>query len=140
MATSTKPYLARALWEWCCDNGFTPLIHVTVNQQTRVPLQFVKEGQIVLNISQNATRGLQMSNDSIQFNARFGGVSEEVNVPWSAVSGLYAKETGEGMFFDIEPDDSENINVEDTAEIAPVLEIEGASTNKKSRPNLTIIK
>jgi stringent starvation protein B len=140
MATSTKPYLARALWEWCCDNGFTPLIHVTVNQQTRVPLQFVKEGQIVLNISQNATRGLQMSNDSIQFNARFGGVSQEVNVPWSAVSGLYAKETGEGMFFDIEPDDSENINVEDTAEIAPVLEIEGASTNKKSRPNLTIIK
>ena len=140
MVTSTKPYLARALWEWCCDNGLTPLIHVTVNPQTRVPIQFVKEGQIVLNISQNATRGLQMSNDSIQFNARFGGVSQEVNVPWSAVSGLYTKETGEGMFFDIEPDDSENINVEDTAEIAPVLEIEGASTNKKSRPNLTIIK
>ncbi|KXW56055.1 ClpXP protease specificity-enhancing factor [Ferrovum sp. PN-J185] len=140
MATSTKPYLARALWEWCCDNGFTPLIHVTVNQQTRVPIQFVKEGQIVLNISQNATRGLQMSNDSIQFNARFGGVSQEVNVPWSSVSGLYAKETGEGMFFDIEPDDSEDIELDNSAEIASTLEVEVASPNKKPRPNLTIIK
>ncbi|MDE1892332.1 MAG: ClpXP protease specificity-enhancing factor [Betaproteobacteria bacterium] len=140
MAASTKPYLARALWEWCCDNGFTPLIHVTVNQQTRVPIQFVKDGQIVLNISQNATRGLQMSNDSIQFNARFSGVSQEVSVPWSAVSGLYAKETGEGMFFDVEPEESENTESENHTETAPTLEVDAVVPNKKPRPNLTIIK
>ncbi|HQT81564.1 MAG: ClpXP protease specificity-enhancing factor [Ferrovum sp. 37-45-19] len=140
MATSTKPYISRALWEWCCDNGLTPLIHVAVNPQTRVPVQFVKDGQIVLNISPSATRGLQMGNDFIQFNARFGGVSQEVSVPWGAVMGLYAKETGEGMFFEMEADDSVPDEVATGLEEPSIIETESLPSNKKSRPNLTIIK
>ncbi|MDE2423379.1 MAG: ClpXP protease specificity-enhancing factor [Betaproteobacteria bacterium] len=140
MASSTKPYLARALWEWCCDNGLTPLIHVTVNHNTRVPLQYVKDGQIVLNISPSASRGLQMGNDLIQFNARFSGVSQEVSVPWAAVTGLYAKETGEGMFFEAEVEQESSDVISSELEQPSAFEQDTPSGDKKSRPNLTIVK
>ena len=78
---STKPYLLRAIYEWCTDSGFTPHIAVAVDATTRVPMQFVKNGQIVLNISFGATSGLKMDNDAVYFHARFGGVSREIYVP-----------------------------------------------------------
>ena len=96
---SAKPYLVRAICEWCADNGLTPYIAVKVDAGTRVPVAFVKNGEIVLNVSTTATRRLTIDNDSIQFNARFGGVSQEVFVPISAVSGVFAKETGYGFAF-----------------------------------------
>ncbi len=96
---SAKPYLIRAICEWCADNGLTPYLAVKVNGQTRVPMSFVKNGEIVLNISSNATRKLTIDNDWVNFNARFGGVSQEVSVPIGAVAGIFAKETGYGFAF-----------------------------------------
>ena len=77
--TSTKPYLLRAIYEWCTDNGYTPYMAAVVDSATRVPMEFVKNGEIVLNISFSATSGLKMENDLIRFSARFGGVSRAVS-------------------------------------------------------------
>ncbi len=101
---SAKPYLLRALCEWCADNGLTPYLAVKVDAQTRVPQAFVKNGEIVLNVSTAATRRLTIDNQWVQFNARFNGVSQEVSVPMSAVAGIFAKETGYGFAFTVSQD------------------------------------
>lgn len=103
---STKPYLLRAIWEWCCDNGFTPYIAVQVNARTLVPREFVKDGQIVLNLGPGATNKLQMGNELIEFQARFGGVARELSVPVAQVAAVYARENGAGMAFDVDEADS----------------------------------
>ena len=96
---SAKPYLIRAICEWCGDNALTPYLAVKVNGETRVPAAFVKNGEIVLNVSATATRKLTIDNEWIQFTARFNGSSQEVAVPMTAVSGIFAKETGYGFAF-----------------------------------------
>src|SRR5437868_14041282 len=93
---SAKPYLVRAICEWCSDNGLTPYLAGKVSSQTRVPPSFVKNGEIVLNISPSATRTLTIDNEWIQSVARFNGVSQEVSVPMNAVSGISAKDTAYG--------------------------------------------
>jgi stringent starvation protein B len=112
--TSTKPYLLRAIYEWCTDNGYTPYLAAMVDGQTHVPREFVKNGEIVLNVSFNATSGLKMDNDFIRFNARFGGVSREILVPIENVVAIYARENGQGMAFEVSksPDESANANQE----------------------------
>jgi len=102
---STKPYLLRAIWEWCCDNGFTPHIAVTVDSRTRVPREFVRDGQIVLNLGPSATNKLQIGNEAVEFQARFGGVARELSVPVGQVTAIYARENGAGMAFDLEAGD-----------------------------------
>jgi stringent starvation protein B len=97
--SSTTPYLLRAIWEWCVDNGLTPYIAVKVDGETRVPLEHVRNGEIVLNISSDATRNLKIGNELIQFSARFNGASREVSVPVVSVVGIFAKENGQGMAF-----------------------------------------
>lgn len=104
---STKPYLLRALWEWCVDNGFTPHLAVQVNGQTMVPREFVREGQIVLNLGPEATNKLQMGNDLIEFQARFGGVARQLSIPVTQVAAIYARENGAGMAFEIDSDADE---------------------------------
>jgi stringent starvation protein B len=99
---STKPYLLRALYEWCTDNGFTPHIAVRVDSSTRVPRQFVRDGEIVLNISFEATSQLQMGNEMIEFHARFSGKSHKIEVPVPNVLAIYARENGQGMAFPVE--------------------------------------
>ncbi len=99
--TSTKPYLLRAIYEWCTDNGYTPYLAAMVDGQTRVPREFVKNGEIVLNISFSATSSLKMENDFISFNARFGGVSRDIVVPVQNVVAIYARENGQGMAFEM---------------------------------------
>lgn len=96
---STKPYLIRAIYEWCVDQGLTPYVAVLVDGQTKVPTEFIKDGQIVLNISYTATRHLKIGNDFINFSARFNGSSRELEVPIPAVIGVFAKENGQGLFF-----------------------------------------
>ena len=98
-STSTKPYLIRALYEWCSDNGYTPYLSVRVDETTKVPREFVKDGEIVLNVSAVATRNLTIDNDLIQFSARFGGVSREVSIPIGCVAGIFGRECGHGMLF-----------------------------------------
>src|ERR1700719_4337587 len=96
---STRPYLIRAIYEWCSDSGLTPYLSVKVNAQTRVPKEFVKNGEIVLNIGADATRRLTIADDAVQFSARFGGVSRECSVPIEAVTGIFARENSQGLFF-----------------------------------------
>ncbi|CAG4917184.1 ClpXP protease specificity-enhancing factor [Paraburkholderia saeva] len=99
---STKPYLLRALYEWCTDNGYTPHIAVRVDNQTRVPRQFVRDNEIVLNISFEATSQLQMGNELVEFNARFSGKSHRIEVPVANVLAIYARENGQGMAFPVD--------------------------------------
>ncbi len=97
--SSTRPYLIRALHDWCTDNGFTPYIAVFVDAQVQVPMEYVKDSEIVLNLGFDATTSLKMSNDVIEFRARFGGVSREIVVPVDRVIAIYARENGQGMAF-----------------------------------------
>ena len=96
---STKPYLIRAIHEWCSDSGLTPYVSVRVDANTRVPAEHVKNGEIVLNLGNDATHRLTIGNDLIQFAARFSGVSRECSIPIEAVTGIFAKENGQGLFF-----------------------------------------
>jgi len=98
----TKPYLLRALYEWCVDNGHTPHLTVKVDSHTQVPSEYVKNGEITLNISPGAVHKLQMGNEVIEFAARFGGVARQIQVPVANVYAVYARETGHGMTFDID--------------------------------------
>ncbi len=98
-STSTRPYLVRALYEWCTDNGFTPYIAVRVDDSVQVPREYVKDGEIVLNISYDATSALQLGNDFIEFKARFGGKPRDIMVPVGRVIAIYARENGQGMAF-----------------------------------------
>ena len=98
----TKPYLLRALYEWCVDNGYTPHLAVKVDSRTQVPQEYVKNGEITLNISPNAVHKLQLGNELVEFSARFGGVARQISVPITGVYALYARETGHGMTFDVE--------------------------------------
>ena len=98
-SSSTRPYLIRALYEWCTDNGFTPYIAVQVDEGVQVPREYVKNGEIVLNISFDATSSLKLGNDFIEFKARFAGTAREIIVPVGRVIAIYARENGQGMAF-----------------------------------------
>ena len=98
-SSSTRPYLIRALYEWCTDNGFTPYVAVLVDETVQVPREYVKNGEIVLNISFDATSSLKLGNDFIEFKARFAGTAREINVPVGRVIAIYARENGQGMAF-----------------------------------------
>ena len=140
---STKPYIIRAIFEWCSDSGLTPYLAVAVDSQTRVPMEFVKDGEIVLNLSINATHNLTIGNDVIQFSARFSGASRELYIPINAVIGIFAKENGQGMFFPREASASKEGGVSDLSGVQQqVVEIE---TNlepkpKGKKPHLKLIK
>jgi len=160
----SKPYLIRALHEWCTDNGYTPYIIVNAGADTRVPQAHVRNGQITLNISALATQHLMLDNEHITFQARFGGVTEHVFVPTSAVMAIYARETGAGMGFEIvqaaQPDSANPAspkNPANTTNTAPphvVKTVDAQHTGVKKpssddpppssgpprRPKLTIVK
>jgi stringent starvation protein B len=97
--SSTRPYLVRALHDWCTDNGFTPYIAVFVDDRVRVPMEYVKNNEIVLNVGFEATTALKIGNDAIEFKARFGGIPREIVVPVDHVIAIYARENGQGMAF-----------------------------------------
>ena len=136
---SAKPYLIRAICEWCADNGLTPYLAVKVNAQTRVPAAHVKNGEIVLNISRGATRRLTIDNDWVRFAARFNGASQEVAVPVGAVSGIFAKETGYGFAFTVAADPVASLE----AATAPgtVTDTSAPSGKPRNRPkHLQVVK
>jgi stringent starvation protein B len=137
-ASSQHPYFLRALYEWCVDNGYTPYVTVRVDKTTRVPPAYVKEGQIVLNIGPAAVRNLNMDNTWLTFSARFGGVSQSIEVPVANVLAIYARETGEGMSFgsvqdeETEPELQQEVDSESPPESGP--------DRPKGRPSLKIVK
>ncbi|BBF76555.1 MAG TPA: ClpXP protease specificity-enhancing factor [Acinetobacter ursingii] len=133
----TRPYMARAIYEWICDNQLTPYLLVDATQPyTSVPEQFVKDGQIVLNIAPHAVHQFQMSNDAVSFSARFGGVARDIYVPISALLGIYARENGQGLFFD--PDEYANVQTtEDTLKSNTQAQVESETPKKK--PSLRLL-
>ena len=131
---STKPYLIRALHEWCSDSGLTPYISVKVDANTRVPPEHVRNGEIVLNIGNDATHRLTIGNERIQFSARFNGVSRECSIPIEAVTGIFAKETGQGLAFP-----REGVPEATAASTAPETTPPASPTNG-GKPKLQVIK
>jgi stringent starvation protein B len=133
---STTPYLLRAIYEWCEDNGLTPYVVVKVDEFTRVPQEFVKDGEIVLNVSSEATRDIKIDNERIQFAARFAGVSRELSIPIGRVSGIFAKETGQGLAFQVvEPQ-----TAAPAPEAAPVVAKSQTPPPQGGKPKLQIVK
>ncbi|MBQ9579501.1 MAG: ClpXP protease specificity-enhancing factor [Ottowia sp.] len=99
---SVRPYLIRALYEWCTDSGFTPLMALYVDENVQVPREYVKNNEIVLNISFEASRDLKIGNQYVEFKTRFGGVTHAVMAPVGCVTAVYARENGQGMSFPYE--------------------------------------
>jgi stringent starvation protein B len=139
---STKPYLMRAIYEWCIDHGFTPHLLVAVNDTTRVPMQFVKDGHIVLNISAGATRDLKMDNDWVMFSARFGGVAHEISVPVDRVAAVFARETGDGLHFEMADGDApaDVIHTQHEEFQDPPAQGEDPDKPPRGRPHLQVVK
>jgi stringent starvation protein B len=131
---SNKPYLIRAIFEWCSDSGLTPYLSVKVDAQTRVPLEYVKNGEIVLNISPDATHRLTIEDDGVQFSARFNGVSRECSIPLNAVTGIFARENNQGLFFPPEPVAVTDESAEPAPEPPPAPPAGGG------KPKLQIVK
>lgn len=141
--SSTKPYLIRALHEWCTDNGYTPHIVVTVDANTAVPKAHIHDGQITLNIGTLATNRLVLGNEYIEFQARFSGVTEHIYVPVAAVSAIYARETGAGMGFEVQESQaypgSPDAKLDATEHDEAVDKPDDPDDDPK-RPRLTIVK
>ncbi|MBI4989777.1 MAG: ClpXP protease specificity-enhancing factor [Rhodocyclales bacterium] len=131
---STKPYLLRALYEWCADQGFTPYISVQVDAHTLVPRQYVRDGQIVLNLGAEAVQNLHMGNDLITCQARFDGAAQSLSIPVGNVAAIYARENGQGMAFEVgEPAAA-------TEEVAPEAPEPPPTSEGPTRPHLTRVK
>ncbi len=147
-SNSTRPYLIRALYEWCTDNAFTPFIAVLADDSVRVPNEYVKDGEIVLNISFDATSALKLGNDFIEFKGRFGGVARDILVPVNRVLAIYARENGQGMAFPTSAssigDSSSSENGETQATSAPASvapgDVPDGPRPAGGRPSLTRIK
>lgn len=124
-SASTKPYLVRAIYEWCVAEQFTPYLLVKVDQNTLAPRAFIKDGKILLNLSPESIKDLLMGDEAITFTARFNGAPENLYLPISAVEGIYAKENGEGLFFEVKEDQ----------------EIDSKESKKSpNKPKLTLVK
>jgi stringent starvation protein B len=134
----TTPYLIRAIYEWCCDSGQSPYIAVKVDDQTRVPAEYVKDGEIVLNISPDATRNLKIDNDVIRFSARFNGVSREISVPVAAVKGIFARESGQGLAFQL-ASSAETVSESGVEKAEEDAEAKSPGSSR-GRANLQIVK
>lgn len=133
--TSSRPYLVRALYEWIVDNECTP--HLLVNTDypgVQVPDGFASDGQIVLNVAPGAVRHLQMDNQSIRFEGRFGGVPHSLHVPSAAVMAIYARENGQGMVFEVEPTPPDDNSPADDSSSAP------QRPASAGRPSLKVVK
>jgi stringent starvation protein B len=152
-ASSTRPYLLRALHEWCTDSGFTPYVAVLVDETVQVPLEYVKNGEIVLNVGYDATAGMTLGNEFIEFKARFGGVPREIIIPVNRVMAIYARENGQGMSFPMSAASDAVPAPKKVAPVRPVLSAvetshaEGGTddepptpTTPSGRPALTRVK
>lgn len=159
--TPSRPYLVRAIYEWLVDNQATPYLLLDATAQgVRVPLQYIKDGKIVLNIAPHAVKELLVHNEGVSFSARFNGAAMSITAPMSAVLAIYARENGQGMFFDANEEFAESEGMADQDEAsatAPALTavtttavVEDASTEGQSgaikpksaakRPSLHVVK
>jgi stringent starvation protein B len=137
---STKPYLIRAIYDWCTDSGFTPYVAVAVDESVRVPPEFVNNGEIVLNVSALATSRLLIDNEAISFHARFGGVARDVHVPVGRVVAVYARENGQGMAFEVPRAMTVPAPAAESPAAAPPPAAPEPARTAPERPKLTRIK
>ncbi|MDR2240606.1 MAG: ClpXP protease specificity-enhancing factor [Zoogloeaceae bacterium] len=141
---STKPYLLRALYEWCVDQGWTPHLSVHVDARTLAPRQYVQDGQIVLNLGPHAVQNLHMGNDLITCQARFGGVAQALSIPVANVIAIYARENGQGMAFELDEETAEAEANATAAAPEPPAPLESpdpsSPAGNPSRPHLTRVK
>lgn len=136
--TSSKPYLVRAFYEWILDNKMTPYLVLDVSVLgTKVPMQYVEDGRIVLNISPYATEHLLLENSKVEFRASFGGVIQTILAPMKAVQAIYAKETGKGMIFS-EEEDGDDLPPQDTTSGGEGAASSGAPA--KGKGHLRVVK
>ena len=133
--SSTRPYLIRALYEWCTDNGFTPYMAVQVDETVRVPNEYVKDGEIVLNLSFDATSALKLGNEYVEFKARFSGTARQIIVPVNRVSAIYARENGQGMAFPV----SASTGVESVSESTPKGPAPVLSSVPRAEPEVKLV-
>lgn len=137
--TPTRPYMVRALYQWIEDNEFTPYLMVDATaENVQVPTEHVQDGRIVLNIASRATGNMSMENDYINFSARFGGVSQEIWVPLTAVMGIYAKENSQGMFFD--PKEYDNYEPEEDTTTAKKSSSATPKPKRDNKAGLKVLK
>ncbi len=138
---STKPYLIRSIYDWCIDSGFTPYISVKADPDLDIPIEHVRNGEIVFNISVKAAHELIINNDFISFTARFDGVSRKLEIPVAAVKGIFAKEVNQGIAFSSENIEKENQVVPDNEQQSSTIQNSLTCQTKKTRkPNLRVIK
>jgi stringent starvation protein B len=144
---STKPYLIRAIFEWCVDQGFTPHIAVIVDERTVVPPGYARDGQIVLNLGPDATNQLVIGNELITFQARFGGVAHALSIPVANVVAVYARENGHGMAFEPEAAGAggedmavEGEEIEGRGDVPPDTPPAGGPRPAPGRGHLKVIK
>ena len=135
--TPTRPYLLRALHDWCTDNGFTPYIAVSVGPGVQVPMEYVKNNEIVLNVGFEATSSLQLGNEFIEFKARFGGVAREIRVPINHVVAIYARENGQGMAFPVPAEGG--ARSDSPSETAPLRGLRLASSDGEGQTPVAIV-
>ena len=137
-SSSTRPYLIRALYEWCSDNGFTPYIAVRADESVQVPREYVQNGEIVLNVSPDATSGMTLGNEFIEFKARFGGIPRDIMVPMDRVLAIYARENGQGMAFPVSAPAVQTDAVEVIAPGEQDQEGEGVTVHR-ARPGIQLV-
>lgn len=131
---STRPYLIRALYEWCSDHGFTPYVAVKVDQTVQVPREYVQGGEIVLNVSMDATSSLKLGNEFIEFKARFGGKPRDIMVPIHRVMAIYARENGQGMAFPVSDEEPASAPVLSAVSGPELTDTEGDEPTPPSTP------
>lgn len=138
--TPTRPYLARAIYDWICDNGLTPYLLVDTTQKfVQVPQQHIKDGQIVLNIAPHAVHQFHMESEAVHFSARFGGVSQDIYVPMYSIIGIYSRENGQGLFFD--PQEYEGRLTNDQLDAHPETQPTSETQNEvKKKPSLRVLE
>ena len=136
-STSTRPYLVRALYEWCTDNGLTPYVAVAVDETVQVPREYVKNNEIVLNISFDATTSLSLGNEFIEFKARFAGSARDIMVPIGRVIAIYARENGQGMAFPLSSQGSGSLTSVASSEVSPEDLASGATVSGAAAVTIT---
>ena len=150
MSISKKPYFVRAIYEWCQDSELTPYLAAYVDERTKVPMQYVRDNEIILNIGAGAVQNLKLDNDWINFSARFSGVSHDIWVPMGNVLSVYARETGEGMGFELEVEEppvepvaditESQTDTKETAVLSSDEDKVASSSEQKAAPFLKVIK
>ncbi|MBS0424111.1 MAG: ClpXP protease specificity-enhancing factor [Proteobacteria bacterium] len=137
--SSTKPYLIRSIYDWCVDSGFTPFVSVKAHAELDIPQEYIKNGEIIFNISARAVQGLNINDESITFSARFNGISRDLDIPLEAVKGIFAKEVNQGIAFSLEDQETQdkmtNEQLGNSTQDSLIPQ-----TKSSSKPKLRIIK